>query len=72
MIFLLPIWGAIFEQGLYSSGGYTRAFTVTYSSSSPLQRFENIKVQGSWIVSISKWEGTKIGRELYFGQSLKV
>ncbi len=23
-----PIWGAIFEQGLYSSGGYTRAFTV--------------------------------------------
>ncbi len=29
MIFLQPIWGAMFEQGLYSSGGYTRAFTVT-------------------------------------------
>ncbi len=28
--FLQAIWGggAIFEQGLYSSGGYTRAFAV--------------------------------------------
>ncbi len=24
--------GAIFEQGLYSSGGYTRAFTVFFSN----------------------------------------
>ncbi len=28
MFFVADLGGAIFEQGLYSSGGYTRAFTV--------------------------------------------